>query len=64
MAYEEIKATPPRAESHPNTFGWFSMIGKFTSKVRMAWTGDAVISVPDIRTKGAEAAAEEDFEIS
>ena len=40
------------------------MIGKFTSKVRMAWTGDAVISVPDIRTKGAEAAAEEDFEIS
>ena len=49
QAYEEIKATPPRAESHPATFAWYAMVGKFSDKIRASWKGDAVVPAPVIK---------------
>ena len=34
LAFEEIKNTPPRAESHPNTFAWYAQVRKFKPEIR------------------------------
>ena len=62
LAYEEIKSTPPRAESHPATFAWYAMIGKFSEKIRATWKRDAVVKAPETKkaAKATPAAAAED----
>lgn len=65
VAFEEIKATPPRAESHPNTFAWYAQVGKFKPEVRQTWKGEAVIPAPVINReekKAPAAAAEDDID--
>ncbi len=65
VCYEEIKATPPRAESHPNAFAWYSLVSKFSPEVQSKWTGDAVIPAPAITKKVAAkvaAPAEDEFD--
>ena len=52
-AYEEIKATPPRAESHPNTFAWYSLVAKYAPKVRQTWKGEAVVAAPEFKRGAA-----------
>jgi len=46
QAFEEIKGTPPRAETHPATFAWYAMVSKFNDKIRATWKGDAVVPAP------------------
>lgn len=38
-AYESLKATPPTAATHPNTFAWFILTGMFTDPIKATWTG-------------------------
>lgn len=40
-AYEQLKSSPPSAETHPYTFGWFTLVQKFTEAVRNTWGGAA-----------------------
>jgi hypothetical protein len=47
-----VKSTPPKAESHPNTFAWFVLIQRFSDAARNAWAG-ATAAAP----KGGKAAA-------
>ena len=37
-AYEQLKSNPPSAQTHPNTFAWFVLVGRFTDAVRNSWT--------------------------
>lgn len=36
-----MKSASPSAETHPNTFAWFSLVGRFTDAVRGTWGGAA-----------------------
>lgn len=36
-----MKSAPPSAETHPNTFAWFSLVGRFADSVRSTWGGAA-----------------------
>lgn len=36
-----MKSAPPSAETHPNTFAWFSLVGRFHDSVRTSWGGAA-----------------------
>jgi hypothetical protein len=38
-AYELVKSSPPSAGTHPNTFAWFVLVGRFSDAVRATWTG-------------------------
>ena len=51
LAVNEIKAAaaPPRAETHPNAFAWWSFASKFTDAIRNTWTGKAKIPCPQPR---------------
>ncbi len=51
-AYELVKANPPSAASHPNTFAWFVLVHRFSDAARNTWGGAA--SAP---AKGGKAAA-------
>ena len=46
LAVDEIRAAPPRAETHPNTFAWWAFASKFSDAVRNTWTGNAIIPLP------------------
>lgn len=35
--YEQVKSSPPTAETHPNLFAWFYLVMKFTDNVRNSW---------------------------
>jgi len=63
-AFEEIKSTPPRPESHPNTFAWYAIVGKFTPEIRAKWTGDAKIPATTFNraAAGATAKAADEFD--
>lgn len=37
-AYELVKSTPPSAATHPNTYAWFVLVGRFTDAVRASWS--------------------------
>ena len=39
--FEQLKSSPPSAESHPNTFAWFTLVQRFTETVRGTWGGQA-----------------------
>ena len=61
VAFEEIKATPPRADMLPATFAWYAMVSKFSDAVRGSWKGDAKIPRVEFKRNSAAAApAEED----
>ena len=36
-AYEQVKNSPPSAETHPNLFAWFYLVAKFRDNVRDTW---------------------------
>jgi hypothetical protein len=38
-AFEQVRNNPPSAESHPNTFAWFTLVQRFTDAVRGTWGG-------------------------
>jgi hypothetical protein len=38
-AFENCKASPPTADTYPNTFAWFCLVSKFTDAVRGQWAG-------------------------
>jgi hypothetical protein len=35
--YEKIKTTPPKVDSNPHVFAWFSLVEKFTDAIRAQW---------------------------
>lgn len=40
-AYELVKANPPSAATHPNTFAWFVLVHRFSEVARNSWAGAA-----------------------
>jgi hypothetical protein len=32
-----LKSTPPSAQTHPHTFAWFILVGRFVESVRATW---------------------------
>jgi len=40
-AFEQLKSSPPSAETHPNTFAWFTLVQRFNESVRSTWGGAA-----------------------
>ena len=45
-AYEQLKSNPPSAQTHPNTFAWFVLVGRFTDAVRNSWTAGGQQAAP------------------
>lgn len=37
--FEQLKESPPSAETHPNLFAWFYLIFKFSESIRNSWGG-------------------------
>ena len=40
-AYEAVKSSDIKPETHPNLFAWFCLVSKFSDAVRNSWTGAA-----------------------
>ena len=40
-AFEAVKSQNISAETHPNTFAWFTLTWKFSDAVRNSWAGDS-----------------------
>lgn len=40
-AYELVKNTVPKAETHPNVFAWYVLVGRFAEVARNSWAGAA-----------------------
>ena len=38
-AYDLVKAAPPTAATHPNTFSWFVLVHRFSDAARASWAG-------------------------
>jgi len=53
-AYELVKNSVPKAETHPNTFDWFVLIHRFSETIRNSWAGAATAAPAK---GGAKAAA-------
>jgi hypothetical protein len=56
-AFDLLKNTPPSVESHPHTFAWFSLLGRFHESVRGSWVAAAPAKVAE--KKAAPAKKEE-----
>ena len=52
-AFEAVKTQNVSAETHPNTFAWFTLTWKFSDAVRNSWTGGE----PGKAAKGGKADA-------
>jgi hypothetical protein len=37
--FNQLKASPPSAETHPHTFAWFTLVYMFDDSVRNTWAG-------------------------
>jgi hypothetical protein len=51
-----VKATPPKAATHPHTFAWYVLINRFADTVRNSW-GAAQAAAP---AKGGKAPAKKE----
>jgi hypothetical protein len=40
-AFDQVKTSPPSAETHPHTFAWFVLIQRFHESVRNSWAAPA-----------------------
>ena len=49
--FTKLAGSVPNVDTHPNTYAWFSLVGKFTEAVRGTWAAGAAapagVSIPE-----------------
>lgn len=59
-AFDQVKTSPPSAETHPHTFAWFVLVQRFHDTVRASWAAPAGAAPKGGDKKGAKQEAKKE----